>query len=187
MKHIYLITIIGLIGLTGVGFARDLNLQTNTQQSANVSKVNIIDKLNKQVAVLTKEVSLLKKKIKQLESSMPEGFVKTKDNRYVFSANGAKLEVGRMGEVTIKASKDLKLESALSTKIEAGSHIDFTSSAPMNIRSTAMMNINAPTIRFNNGSKPVTHMNSEVTGGTSIGGHLINGKIMQGSPSVLVP
>ena len=45
MKHIYLITIIGLIGLTGVGFARDLNLQTNTQQSANVSKVNIIDKL----------------------------------------------------------------------------------------------------------------------------------------------
>jgi cell division protein FtsB len=186
MKYIYFIAIISLIGLTGVGYTRDLNLQNNTQQSTNVSKVNVIDKLNKQVAVLTKEVNLLKKEIKKLNSSRPEGFVKTKDNRYIFSANGAKFEIGRKGEVMIKAMKNLKLESVLSTKIKAGVGVDINSTANMNIRAATKMSIDSSLIQLNKGSKPVSYLHSIVTGATAFG-PLQDGKVIQGSPTVLVP
>ena len=168
----------------GVSFAGELNLQTNAQKPMNVSEVNIIDKLNKQVAVLNKEVDLLKKKVEKLESYRPEGFIKTKDGRYVFSANGARFEVGTKGEVRIKATNDLKLESK-KTEIMAN-NININSSAQMNLRSAAMLNINSNLIRFNNGSRPVSFKDSIVTGITPHG-PLAEGKVFQGSRSVLVP
>jgi hypothetical protein len=177
MKHICII-IISLMGLMGISFAQNLNLQTRTHQSLKTSQADIIDNLSKQVAILSNEVKMLKNEIYKLKSSIPIGFAKTTDNRYVFSANGANFEVGKEGEVTIKALKGLILESASNTEIKAGFNANISSSAAMDIKGAI--------IRLNGGSYPVSHVNSVVTGATP-SGPLTGGRVAQGSPTVFVP
>lgn len=139
MKHIY-ITITIFLGLIGLSFARDIAQRTYQRQPVDVGTQRA-DTLQKQIALLTSEVNILKEKVRTLEASRPIGFTRTQDDRFVFAANGGIIEFGKYGEVQILADKKLTLKSPLGIDILSGARMNIQSGQDMDIDANRNLNI----------------------------------------------
>jgi len=121
--------------------------------------------LKKRISVLEKKIAQLEAKVKAQESLSPGGasasdiigFAKSRDGKYVLSANGAKIEIDTVGNVTIKANLNMTLEA------------------------NTNMNIKSLMLKLNDGNRPVAGIGDTVVAGGAPG--IIN----KGSPNVLVP
>ncbi len=121
--------------------------------------------LQKRVSLLEKKIAQLEAKVKALQSLPPGGasagdiigFTKSKDGKYVLSANGAKIEVDSVGNVFIKANLNMTLEA------------------------NTNMNIKSVMLRLNNGNRPVAGLGDTVVVPNGAG------TINKGSPTVFVP
>ena len=107
----------------------------------------------------------LEAKVKALESLPPSGtsagdiigFIKSRNGKYVLSANGAKIEIDPVGNITIKANMNMTLEA------------------------NSNMNIKSMILRLNDGNRPVAGLGDIVVVPNGAG------TINRGSPTVLVP
>jgi hypothetical protein len=169
--------------------------------------------LQTQVSSLQKELAELRAKTATLERQLASiqdpqripagrgvGFVRADDDRYVFTAHGATIEIDRAGRVTVTGAA-LNLESATNVTAKARASMTLESNAittvksrtTMTLESGADMNITASApLRINNGTRPVAGLGDTVTGlCPPMGGALANGRIgpfPQGpAATVLVP
>jgi uncharacterized protein YueI len=133
----------------------------------------------KKISELQSKLSVLQEKIDGFEPIAPTiagdiiGFIKD-GHKYVFTANGAKIEIDIVGNVSIKSPMNIILES------------------------NANMNIKSSMIRLNNGGKPIARTEDIVTGNCPfhteasgvviVSGPLQSGSIIgPGSPLIHVP
>jgi hypothetical protein len=156
--------------------------------------------LQKQVSSLIKKVASLETNMKKLQQSAPAtqagmiGFRRTSDNKYILSANGARIEIDKAGNITIraninmtlKANANMTFESAVNTSMKATTLR--LAAGTMTLESSAGMRLNSKMIRLNDGGRPVAGQGHPVTGiCPPHGGSLANATILIGSPTVLVP
>jgi len=134
-------------------------------------KMNKINEVyNKQIGQLQKKVANLQKRLSDLENAPSTasdivGFTKNPDGSYVFSANGAKIEISHTGGIIIKSPISMKIES----------------NATMDINSAGNMNINSSLLKLNGGGFPVARVTSRTTG------NAYSHTITDGAPTVFVP
>jgi len=115
------------------------------------------------------------------------GFTKTANNKYVFSANGATIEIDQVGNIVIETRMNISIDSDATTTMKS-SALKLGGSSMM-LESGADMHINSKLLRINNGNRPVARQGDEVKGiCPPHGGILLNGTIKEGALStVLVP
>lgn len=135
-------------------------------------KINKINEVyNKQIVQLQKNAANLQKKIRDLENAAPTadtgilGFTKTLVGDYIFSANGAKIEISRTGGIVIKSAANMEIKSGLT----------------MNIKSAGVMHISSALLNLNGGGFPVARVGSQTIGDPT------THTILDGSPTVFVP
>jgi predicted RNase H-like nuclease (RuvC/YqgF family) len=145
-----------------------LSLQ-NRVASLEAKANNLQTTSRQQIDAFEKKILNLQTKVNNLQNSTAAtgeviGFTKTAANKYTLSANGAKIEVDAVGNVTIKANVGMTVESG------------------------GQMNIKSSILRFNNGNKRVAHVGDPGSvHGNCIPGPLQDGTIIRGSPTVFVP
>jgi len=153
--------------------------------------------LQKEVATLRGKISELEAKVTRLEdrpATVPGsavGFRKTKDNKYVLSVNGARIEIDKGGSITIRAGANMTLQSninatlksGMNTTIQSGANMTVSSGMNTTIRSSANMDIKSALLKLNGGSQPLVRLSDTVVC-PRYGG---KGTILGGCPTVLVP
>lgn len=159
MKKKYILTAIILACFLGASFSLDLGKTKYMPTATQAGAYTDIEQLQKQISYLEKRMKFLEDETKRLSLLC---FTRAEDGRYIFSANGALIEIGREGNVTIRANIDMKLQSMRSTEII----------------SSGFIKINAVPVVFNNGNRPVAFRGGVVDRSFVI---------VTGTSSVLVP
>jgi len=115
------------------------------------------------------------------------GFIKAKGDSYVFSANGARIEIDPAGNITIAARMNITVESNATTSVK--SSVLELDAATMTLESSRDTHINSKLLRLNNGSRPVAGQGDKIRGVCPPhGGPLLDATIKgSGAGTILVP
>lgn len=198
---------IAVICYVGICFAQTSDKEDRTKKKIAPADAKRLQASQTSTLPLQKQVSSLKKKVASLEARIKKlgrspgatadgmiGFKRTSDNKYVLSANGARIEIDKAGNITIRANINMTLRANANMTFESGVNTSMKATVlrlaagTMTLDSSAGMRLNSKMIRLNEGGRPVAGQGHPITGVCPPhGGSLANGTILIGSPTVLVP
>ena len=140
--------------------------------------------MSQQLARLQQQVGALQAQVNALRSVLQvSNGVATMQSKVIRLQGDTVTVKSLKNGVTIESKKNLKVESKKGVAIKAGSTLDIHANAQLKLKGNAMASLQGAIVKLNNGGKPIANINSQVIV-PPMGGM---GKIVKGSPTVLVP
>lgn len=140
--------------------------------------------LSQQMAALQRQIAALQAQVNTLRTVIQVANGVATFQSKVIRLQGESVTVKSLKDgVTIESKKNLRIESKKGAVMKAGSNLDIHANAQLKLKGNAMANLQGAVVKLNNGSKPIANINSQVVV-PPMGGM---GKIVKGSPTVLVP
>ena len=152
-----------------------------TQKSSTTAMSQQIAALQRQVGALQGQVNALRNIIR-----VSKGVATIQAQSLILRGDAIRLK-SQKNDVSIESQKGIKIESKMGVDVKANVGINVEAHTRLNLKGSAMVQLQGALVTLNGGKKPVAGLGHQVHVPPGGIGKSVIGKIVKGSPTVLVP